>query len=116
MLYEVARNSPHFDPEGGYWRGGVWLPTAYMSIKSLEKYGFYDLADTLGKRIVMHQYNTWKQYKPHTIWEAYSPTEAKPSTRKHTEEKSYCKPDFCGCVITSYSIHYTKLYEKIFTN
>ncbi len=92
----VARNSPHFDPEGGYWRGGVWLPTAYMSIKSLEKYGFYDLADTLGKRIVMHQYNTWKQYKPHTIWEAYSPTEAKPSTRKHTEEKSYCKPDFCG--------------------
>ena len=92
----VARNSPYFEPDGGYWRGGVWLPTAYMAIKALEQYGFYELADRLAGRIVMHQFHTWKEFEPHTVWEAYSPTRHAPSSCKYNSGEPYAKPDFCG--------------------
>ena len=70
----VARNSKHFSPDGEYWRGGVWLPTAYMCVKALERYGINELADDLSECLVMHMLQTWKKFEPHTIWEAYSPT------------------------------------------
>src|SRR5262249_54061778 len=42
----VARNDPAFTvPDGNYWRGAVWLPTAYMATKALERYGYYEDAD-----------------------------------------------------------------------
>lgn len=92
----VVRNSPHFDPAGGYWRGGVWLPTAYMAIKALEQYRFTELADRLAERLVIHQLRTWREFVPHTIWEAYSPTSPQPSTGKYNRPGARCKPDFCG--------------------
>jgi len=92
----VARNSPHFDHKGGYWHGGVWLPTAYMAIKSIEKYGYVEEADKLAEQLVIHQLRTWLEFEPHSIWETYSPTDIKPSTCKHTAPERYCKPDFCG--------------------
>jgi glycogen debranching enzyme len=90
----VSRDDPAFDSKGGYWRGGVWLPLAYMSIKALERYGFHDLADTAAETLVRHMCQTWREFEPHTIWEAYSPTEAKPSTHKRPDQMA--RPDFCG--------------------
>lgn len=90
----VSRDDPAFDSRGGYWRGGVWLPLAYMSIKALERYGFHDLADTAAETLVRHMCQTWREFEPHTIWEAYSPTEAKPSTHKRPDQMA--RPDFCG--------------------
>lgn len=90
----IARNDPEFDPRGGYWRGGVWLPTAYMGIKALERYGFHDLADSTAEKLVRHMFKTWRDYEPDTIWEAYSPTEPKPST--HKKPDCLVRPDFCG--------------------
>ncbi|MBP5543036.1 MAG: hypothetical protein ILM98_03095 [Kiritimatiellae bacterium] len=94
----VARNSRHFDSGGRYWRGGVWLPTAYVCVRGLEENGFAELADRLAEQLVRWQMETWRQCEPHTIWECYSPTEPKPATGKFPEkaESGGARPDFCG--------------------
>lgn len=89
----VSRDDPDFNSvDGDYWRGAIWLPTAYMGIKALEKYGFYEDADKSAYNVVKHQYNTYKTYSPATIWECYSPSEPKPSTNKGERVRT----DFCG--------------------
>jgi hypothetical protein len=77
---------------GDYWRGGIWLPLAYMGTKALEKYGYYELADSLAKNIIQQQLNTYHSVTPHTIWECYSPSKDQPST----EHGRRARPDFCG--------------------
>ncbi|QZT38129.1 hypothetical protein K5X82_04315 [Halosquirtibacter xylanolyticus] len=89
----VARNDNDFDPEGGYWRGSVWLPTAFMGIKAIEKYGYRDLAHQQAIQIVSHMLRTYQEYSPHTIWECYNPNEPKPATDVHGHD---VRPDFCG--------------------
>ena len=89
----VSRDDPDFSPQGAYWRGAVWLPTAYMGIKALEQYGEYDQAAELSMKLLRHMVRTWKEYDPHTIWECYSPTEAKPASGK---QKPIVRKDFCG--------------------
>ena len=89
----LSRDDRDYDGKTGeYWRGGVWLPTAYMGTKALEKYGFYELADSLARRVVMQQLRTYQHYAPHTIWETYSPVADLPST----EYGNRVRPDFCG--------------------
>jgi hypothetical protein len=73
----------------------VWLPLAYMGIKALERYGFHELADDLAGTLVRHMVKAWREFEPHTIWETYSPTEAKPSTLKRPDD-GLARPDFCG--------------------
>jgi len=89
----VSRDDPDFSPEGVYWRGAVWLPTAYMGIKALEQYGEYDQAAELSMKLLRHMVRTWKEYDPHTIWECYSPTETKPASGKRNP---VVRKDFCG--------------------
>ena len=89
----VSRDDPRFSPKGSYWRGGIWMPTLYMSVKALEKYGFTDLADSIARNIISQQFRTWQSVEPHTIWECYSPTADLPSTCR---EDVYSRPDFCG--------------------
>ncbi len=90
----LARNDQDFDPLGRYWRGGMWLPTAYMGVKSLENYGLQETADTTARSIVDHMYNTYTSFFPATIWECYSPTEPKPATKHSNTDQ--VRPDFCG--------------------
>jgi glycogen debranching enzyme len=90
----IARNDPWFHPKGNYWRGGIWVPLAYMGTKALERYGFYELADQTAYNLLEHIRNTYNEFEPHTIWEVYSPTEAKPATNK--TDKNFCRPNFCG--------------------
>lgn len=67
----TARNDPDFDSgTGAYWRGGVWLPTVYMGVKGLENYGYGARADEAAEKILEQQYQIYKTYAPHTIWEA----------------------------------------------
>ena len=94
----VSRDDAQFDPDGNYWRGSIWLPTAYMAIKALEKYGFFEEADRTAEAILEHQWQTYSGYEPHTIWECYNPTRPEPASKKassSTRIKSV-KPDFCG--------------------
>ena len=92
-LPTVARNDPEFVADGGYWLGGVWLPTTYMTVKSLEKYGEFELASDISYRTIDHMVKTYENFLPHTIWECYSPTACEPAKNKH---KRYVRKDFCG--------------------
>lgn len=89
----VARDDPDFDSAtGAYWRGGVWLPTVYMGIKGLENYGYSTRADEAAEKILAQQYQTYKTFAPHTIWETYAPCSNSPST----EYGNIVRQDFCG--------------------
>lgn len=90
----VARNNKSFRKEGNYWKGSLWLPTSYMTIKAVEKYGYYDLAAELAVKTVSHMAETYRIYTPHTIWECYSPTQAAPG--KNGDGKTDSREDFCG--------------------
>jgi hypothetical protein len=92
----LARRDPEFNPEGRYWRGGVWLPTTYMATKALEQYGFHEVADAHAERMVQSMVDTYENVKPHTIWEVYSPTEAMPATQKRIVNKELVRDEFCG--------------------
>lgn len=90
----IARNDADFVPEGQYWRGSVWLPTAYATLKGLAEYGYRKEAHDAAKALLEHMYKTYIEYVPHTIWECYSPTEHKPAVQ--TDRKTIVRPDFCG--------------------
>ncbi|MBE6358204.1 MAG: hypothetical protein E7057_03035 [Lentisphaerae bacterium] len=89
----VSRSDPDFDPAGGYWRGGVWLPVFYMTMKALGKVGENALARKLSLQMIHWMKECFDQVEPHTIWECYSPTEPLPST---TKSGLFCRKDFCG--------------------
>lgn len=90
----VARNDGEFYNSGKYWRGSIWLPTAYAALKGIANYGFFGTAHSTAKTLLEHMYNTYMQFEPHTIWECYNPTEYKPATTATDGE--YVRPDFCG--------------------
>jgi len=89
----LSRDDKDYNAEtGDYWRGGIWLPMVYMGTKALENYGFYELADSLAKKVVYQQLRTYNSVEPHTIWECYNPSGDTPST----EHGRRARPDFCG--------------------
>lgn len=90
----MSHSDPDFDTanRGNYWRGGIWLPMAYMGTNALEEYGYYELADSLARKVVELQARVYRTYEPHTIWETYSPVSDEPST----EHGHTVRPEFCG--------------------
>ena len=90
----LSRSDPDFLPGGGYCRGCLWLPTAYMTVKALDAYGDWALAREMSLKTLAHMYNVYTNVEPHTIWEDYSPTEAKPGS--YAKSPAFVRPDFCG--------------------
>ncbi len=101
--YAGAANNPTANPNDGrcdYWRGGVWLPTSYMGVQGLMKYGYMAEAKDATRKTMQRIINTY--YNPAfprqagvaggTIWECYSPEGDKPST----EHGRTARRDFCG--------------------
>lgn len=89
----LSRSDADFDSiTGNYWRGGIWLPMAYMGTKALETYGYTALADSLAAKVVKMQARVLEQTEPHTIWETYSPVADAPST----EHGQRVRQEFCG--------------------
>ncbi len=93
-LITLARNDGDYYPDGRYWRGSLWLPTAYAALKGMSEYGYHAEAHDAAHKILRHMLATYNEYEPHTIWECYSPEEHKPG--KQTQEWELCRPDFCG--------------------
>ena len=93
-LVSLSRSDGDFEELGRYWRGSVWLPTAYATLKGLAEYKHYNIAHTAAKKLLDHMLATYKEYEPHTIWECYSPTEHKPATTIRNAD--IVRPDFCG--------------------
>lgn len=89
----LSRADADFIPDGGYWRGSVWLPTSYMALKAIDLTGDYELARKVASGLLEHMYRTYADYEPHTIWECYSPTACEPARDKKGET---VRPDFCG--------------------
>lgn len=92
----VTPDDPDFHPDGFYWQGGVWLPTAYMATCALREAGYGQIGDQLAERLLEHMFQTWTSYSPSTIWEAYSPTKPEPATDKAEFAGQRVRPDFCG--------------------
>jgi hypothetical protein len=89
----LSRSDKAFDGQtGNYWRGAVWMPTAYMGIRALTENGQEDLADASAEAVLYHMYRTYRDYEPHTIWECYNPLTPQPAM--HGTER--VRPDFCG--------------------
>ena len=92
----LSRNDADFNAvDGHYWRGAMWLPLAYVAIKSLEKYGQFDFARELSEKVVAAMCRTWRDYSPHTIWECYAPNSFEPA-RTGDDGNSLVRADFCG--------------------
>lgn len=93
-MVTISRDDPEFHAgHGEYWKGAVWLPTSYMAIKAIEKYGFLDIANKTAENILKHMLATYVKYEPHTIWECYSPSEPAPS---RYSSGGRVREDFCG--------------------
>lgn len=93
----VSRSDKDFNSRyGDYWRGAIWAPTAYMATKALEKYGFFEVANKHAENLVKLWSDTYKNYKPATIWECYSPSLPEPSHRVYGKKLEEVRPDFCG--------------------
>ena len=90
----LAREDPNYDPDGGYWLGGVWPPVVYMVCCGLREQGRADLAREIAKRHLdcMLEVMESPKYKK-TIWECYSPERAAPGTKYGGK---LCRKDFVG--------------------
>lgn len=91
----LSRSDGDFKPNGEYWRGSLWLPTAYAALAGMRNYGFYKEAHTAYCKLLEQMYKTYKEHTPHTIWECYAPEEAKPASNEYGNG-SYVRKDFCG--------------------
>ncbi len=92
----LSRSDGDFNAENGmYWRGSVWLPTAYAGLKGCANYGFFQTARKTTVALLEHMYRTYKNYTPHTIWECYAPCDDAPA-RSCDENNRIVREDFCG--------------------
>ena len=90
----VSASHKAFVSDGGqYWRGGIWLPTAYMGIKALEASGLQEMADETSSALLKEMLSTYRNFEPHTIWECYNPSADAPALNKKGE---LVRKDFCG--------------------
>ncbi len=92
----LSRSDGDFNAENGmYWRGSVWLPTAYAGLRGCSNYGMFDTARKTAINLLGHMYRTWQNYTPHTIWECYAPCNDAPA-RSCDENNRIVREDFCG--------------------
>jgi putative isomerase len=66
----VALNDPTFSLD--CWRGPTWLSQPYWVMQGLCRYGYYDLADQIGRRALNHAAKMLSEHG--TIFEFYHPT------------------------------------------
>lgn len=67
----LSADDPDYRPHGGYWRGSVWAPTAYMVLKGLDAVGMTDKAKVIAERHFKAVYEVYK--KTNTFFENYAP-------------------------------------------
>lgn len=90
----LSADDLNFDPNGGYWLGGVWAPTNYAAIRGLAETGQGTLARDAAMRYLeaISQVANDPAYG-NTIWECYSPTAYRPAT---AEAGEIVRADFVG--------------------
>lgn len=91
----LSKKDADYAPDGEYWRGAIWLPTAYAALKGLTNYGMHKEAHGESVKLLDHMYKTYTEFSPHTIWECYAPESYSPGTTEHQTGR-LSRPDFCG--------------------
>lgn len=91
----LSRSDNDYCAEGCYWRGSVWLPTAYAALRGLKNYGYHKQNHRAACKLLEHMYRTYQEVEPHTIWECYAPEQPRPATTEHGAGTQVRK-DFCG--------------------
>jgi len=79
-------DQPGFSPKGNYWKGSVWAPTNYMTIRGLKRSGHEDLAGRLARQYYWCVAQVFKATG--TFWENYAPDAL--------DHGDIARPDFCG--------------------
>ncbi len=119
-LLSLSRSDSDFNANGKYWRGSLWMPTAYAALKGLGEYKLYGIAHEAARKILDHMLKTYLEYEPHTIWECYAPDACTPAMQVDGEE--VVRPNFCGwsalgpiCVYIEYLLgfHTVNAYKGI---
>jgi glycogen debranching enzyme len=82
----LSADDPNYNPEGEYWRGGVWAPTNYMVLRGLTEAGFHNLAYAVARSHHSHIVEVFEQTG--TVWENYAP--------ERPTHGSIAAPDFVG--------------------
>lgn len=90
----TAADSSAYEPDGHYWRGGVWAPTNAAAWEALRRYGRDDVADEATAAHLTNLAAVWARYTPpegtlgdgpgdgtETLWELYAPDSRAPGTR-----------------------------------
>lgn len=67
----LSADTPGFEPDGGYWRGGVWPPAVYMLLEGLQSVGRSDLAHTIAQNHLDNVVGAFA--RTGTLWENYAP-------------------------------------------
>lgn len=82
----MAADTPGYRPEGGYWRGGIWVFTNYPVMRGLTANGYDRLAYEIGRNHLDNVVGVYE--KTGTIWETYAP--------ESVSQGDPAKPDFVG--------------------
>lgn len=82
----MAADAEGYESQGGYWRGGVWAPTNYLTLRALSEMGLDAEAHRLAMR--HHACVTEIYQQTGTFWENYAPDALTPGNP--------AKPDFVG--------------------
>jgi glycogen debranching enzyme len=76
----LSADNEHYVPEGGYWNGSIWAPTAYMVLKGLTANAYDSLAFEIAYN---HHSNVVEVFKKTgTFFENYSPDFVKGNDKK----------------------------------
>lgn len=67
----LSADQPDFEPEGGYWRGPVWLDQAYFGVKALRNYGNHKEANEAAYKLILNAQGVLSKGK--SIRENYNP-------------------------------------------
>ena len=59
----LSADHPEYDPDGGYWLGGVWPPTNYMVLCGLDRSGYNDLAHEISREDLDHVVRVFEQIR-----------------------------------------------------
>ncbi len=67
----LSADHPDYAAGGGYWLGGVWAPTNFMTVKGLSQAGYTDLAHVISLNSLANVVQVF--YETGTLWENYAP-------------------------------------------
>ena len=91
MLPALSKDHPAFQADGGYWCGGVWAPTSYMTLRGLDLYGRYDLSHRIGLNYLTNVVSVFNDTG--TVYENYAPM---PDANGKPRQGSVSHADFVG--------------------